>query len=221
MSTSPLDVYGEDLRTALRGAPPVTWLRYADGRRAVVDLPRWTEPARGADLALLARCRGAVLDVGAGPGRLTRALQDEGVECLGVDVAPVAVEVARLAGTYVLHASVYDAVLDGTGWSTVLLADGNVGIGGDAVALLRRCRDLLLPGGTVLVELDGPGTPTGTVQVRLESSRGDASAWFPWAHVSITDAAAVAEAAGLALHEAWESGGRWFAELRSTVVRTA
>ena len=39
----------------------------------------------------------------------------------------------------------------------VLLADGNIGIGGDPVALLTRCRDLIAPAGRVLVELDPPG----------------------------------------------------------------
>ena len=213
MRPHPLDVYGEDLRTTLGGAAPTTWLVYQDGRRLVLDLPRWVEPAHGADHALLSRCTGPVLDIGCGPGRLTRALHDRGVDCLGVDVAPVAVEVARLAGTFVLHASVYDAVLDDTGWATVLLADGNVGIGGDAVALLRRSRDLLLPGGSVLVELDGPDTPTGTVSVRLESSRGDASAWFPWAHVSVADADGVAAEAGLVVHDQLSADGRCFAEL--------
>ena len=36
----------------------------------------------------------------------------------------------------------------------VVLADGNIGIGGDPVALLRRCRELLAESGTVLLELE-------------------------------------------------------------------
>ena len=41
-------------------------------------------------------------------------------------------------------------------WDHVLLADGNIGIGGDPLRLLHRAAHLLRPGGTVLVETD-PG----------------------------------------------------------------
>ena len=212
--TSPLELYGEDLLTTARGAAPSTWLRYEDGRAALLDLPRWTGPAGGADEALLDRCTGPALDLGCGPGRLTRALVERGVECLGVDVAPVAVALARSGGMPVLHASAFDAVLDDTRWATVLLADGNVGIGGDPVALLRRGAELLTDDGRLLVELDPPGSPTRTFRARVESSSGRTSSWFPWAHVSASDAVTVARAAGLSLTEVWHAGGRWFADLR-------
>lgn len=215
MTVSPLDVYGEDLNAALSGAPAQTWLHYEDDRRTLLDLPRWTEPAQDADLDLLSRCAGPVLDIGCGPGRLTAALHARGVECLGVDVAPIAVEVARRSGVVVLHASIYDAVLDDTTWQTVLLADGNVGIGGDPTRLLRRAHDLLVPGGSVLVELDPPSVPTAAVRVRLESSSGASSGWFPWAHVSAADIDHVSEGVDLCVHDRWVAAGRWFAELRS------
>lgn len=213
--TSPLEVYGEDLLTTGSGTPATTWLQYADGRRTVLDVPRWTAPATGADGHLLARCVGATLDIGCGPGRLTRALVARGLPCLGVDVAPVAVAMARLGGTPVLHASIYDAALDPTRWDTVLLADGNVGIGGDPVALLVRCRQLLTVRGRVLAELDPPGSRTRTVSVRVESSSGRTSSWFPWAHVGAPDAGSVAAEAGLAVDRVWQDSGRWFAELRA------
>lgn len=216
MSASPLDVYGQDLHAAVAGSPATTWLRYEDDRRTVLELPRWTEPATGADLGLLERCLGSVLDIGCGPGRLTAALHARGVECLGVDVAPVAVEVARLSGVVILHASVYDEILDSTAWQTVLLADGNVGIGGDPAVLLRRSHDLLAPDGTVLVELDPPDMATSAVRVRLESSSGASSDWFPWAHVSIADIKSVATEVDLHVVDSWQTAGRWFAELRST-----
>lgn len=214
-TTSPLDVYGEDLLTAQDGVAPTTWLRYSDGRTMVLDLPRWTAPASGADTELLARCDGPTLDIGCGPGRLTRALVSRGLDCLGVDVAPVAVDLARIGGTPVLHASIYDQVLDETRWASVLLADGNVGIGGDVPALLSRCRELLLPAGRVLVELDTPDETTRTVTVRIESSSGSTSSWFPWAHVSATDVHEVAAQAQLVVADAWQATGRWFADLRA------
>ena len=212
-AVDPLEVYGEDLIAAGRGSSPLTWLRYDDGHTLLLDLPRWTAAAAGADQALLDRCTGPALDVGCGPGRLTRALVARGLECLGVDVAPVAVALARTGGTPVLHASAFDSVLDDTRWSTVLLADGNIGIGGDPVGLLARCRALLAPGGQVLVELDAPQAPTRTVRVRVESSSGRTSSWFPWAHVSARDLVAVAARAGLGTVELWSGENRWFARL--------
>ncbi len=155
-----------------------------------------------------------MLDLGCGPGRLTRALAARGLDCLGVDVAPVAVALAGRDGTPVLHASAFDPVLDDTRWGTVLLADGNIGIGGDPAALLERCRALLLPAGRVLVEVDPPGTVTRTVNARIESSRGRRSRWFSWAHLGAADVEAVARAAGLAPVEVWQTGSRWFADLR-------
>jgi SAM-dependent methyltransferase len=211
--TSPLDVYGEDLLTAQDGRPATTWLRYDDGSTVVLDLPRWTAPATGADVELLARCDGPTLDIGCGPGRLTRALVSRGLDCLGVDVAPVAVALARVGGTPVLHASIYDARLDDTRWASILLADGNIGIGGDPQRLLARCRDLLLPGGRVLVELDPPSSPTLTCVVRIESSSGSTSDWFPWAHVAAPDIDAVGRGAGLEVRDRWQATGRWFADL--------
>lgn len=212
--TSPLEVYGEDLLHARAGTPPVTWLRDTGGRRLVLDLPRWTEPADAADSALLDRCTGPALDLGCGPGRLTRALLARGLDCLGVDVAPVAVALARVGGAPVLHASAFDDVLDDTRWGTVLLADGNIGIGGDPGALLSRCRRLLAPAGRVLVEVEPPSARSRAARVRVESSSGLTSTWFAWAHVSATDIPGVALRSGLACVEVWDTAGRWFAELR-------
>ncbi len=211
--TSPLEVYGDDLLTTLAGSPPTTWLRDEDDHRVVLDLPRWTEPASGADEVLLDRCTGPTLDLGCGPGRLTRALVVRGLDCLGVDVAPVAVALARSGGTPVLHASAFDAVLDDSRWATVLLADGNIGIGGDPVRLLERCRALLTDGGQVLVEVEPPSALTRVVKVRVESSSGARSRWFDWAHVAARDITTVAADAHLCATEVWHSAGRWFARL--------
>ena len=203
---SPLELYGE----ALSGAGAV--VRYADGGARPLDVPRWTAVEAPGDAALLERCGSATLDVGCGPGRLARALLGAGVACTGVDVAPVAVALARARGAEVLQVSVHDPVLDGTRWSTVLLADGNIGIGGDPVGLLRRSASLLAPGGRVVVELDPPRSRTRRVQVRLETG-AQTSSWFAWAHVSAPDVQGVALAAGLTTAETWSDAGRHFAAL--------
>jgi hypothetical protein len=101
----------------------------------------------------------------------------------------------------------------GTGrWMTVLLADGNIGIGGDPAALLRRVGELLAPQGRAIVELEPPGSPLRRENVRL-CHAGSASAWFPWAYVGADHIVEVVEDAGLGEVEIWTVDGRWFASI--------
>ena len=71
------------------------------------------------------------------------------------------------------------APLPGEGrWCTALLADGNVGIGGDPVALLRRLRAGARPARRVVVELAPPGTEPSTGWATL-SDRGQVTRAVP------------------------------------------
>jgi len=100
---------------------------------------------------------------------------------------------------------------------TVLLADGNIGIGGDPAALLRRAGELLAPEGFALVELEPPGTPLRLEEVRL-CYAGLASAWFPWAFVGTDHIEDIARDAGLGEVETWTVEGRWFASISCHVT---
>src|SRR5579871_6390297 len=129
-------------------------LRTADGRALPLQVPRWCGPPDAADEVLLSQCRGPVLDVGCGPGRLTIALTERGVQAMGVDISRAAIDLVRQAGAPALHRSVFDP-LPGVGrWATVLLADGNIGIGGLPARLLRRCAELLSAEGRILIEAE-------------------------------------------------------------------
>jgi SAM-dependent methyltransferase len=187
----------------------------ASGRGAPLPVHMWTSDEAPGDAGLLARCRGPVLDVGCGPGRLAAALMRRGVPALGVDVAPAAVALARSRGATALRRSVYERLPGERRWATALLADGNVGIGGDPVLLLSRVRDLLAPDGALLVEADVPGSWTGSLRLRLSDDVG-VSEDFPWAVLAVEDVPAVAREAGLRSDEIWEEAGRWFV----TLVRT-
>lgn len=204
--TTALEVYGSSLDGS--DSQPLL-VRYADGRVRRLPVDLWTATEAPGDAGLLARCTGATLDVGCGPGRLVVALGSRGLPALGVDIAPAAVGLARSRGALVLARSIFAEVPGRGRWGTALLADGNVGIGGDPVGLLRRLRDLLSEDGQVLVEVDPPGCSSGPVDVCIEHA-GVASAWFSWAHLSIDHADAVVEAAGLKVLETWQDAGRWF-----------
>ena len=131
---------------------------------------------------------------------------------LGIDITPYAVDLARSSGALVMLRDVFGRV-PGTGrWMTVLLADGNIGIGGDPAALLRRAGELLAPEGHALVELEPPGSRLRCEEVRLTYA-GLASAWFPWAFVGADHIEDVARDAGLGDVETWTVEGRWFASI--------
>lgn len=186
-------------------------LRLADGHLVRLEVDRWAGPVTAADRTLLDRACGPVLDVGCGPGRLTAALHAEGTPVLGLDVLEPVPVLARTAGAPVHVGDVFAPLPDEGGWRTVVLADGNVGIGGDPARLLSRVRDLLTDDGVALVELH-PG-PAYTGQVRLEGL-GCTTAWFPWALLDGPALAEAAEDAGLRVAERWTSAGRPFAALR-------
>lgn len=208
------NLIGELYEQALAGlaAPDV---EHADGRLCPLLAQRWLT-IRPGDQSLLDRCTGPTLDVGAGPGRLTVALAERGIPALAVDVTPHAVTMARSSGALALQRDVF-GYLPGTGrWATVLLADGNIGIGGDPAALLRRAASLLKPDGEVVVEVGAPGTANRRELVRLRTPEA-AGGWFPWAWTATDRIGPLGHEAGLATTEIWSDAGRWFAALSGAV----
>jgi SAM-dependent methyltransferase len=218
--SQPTDLYAAALRSMTEPGGHRHWYaRYEDGpRRSLGEaLRRWCGTADAADQDLLDRAPGAVLDLGCGPGRLVIELARQGRQSAGVDTSRVAVRLARKAGATALCRSVFDPVPGEGAWDSVLLADGNIGIGGDPVGLLARCRELIGPGGRVLVELDAPGTGLRADRVRLERGNQRGS-WFDWAHVGADAIEGPAADAGLCVAETWERAGRRFAVLGSDVA---
>jgi SAM-dependent methyltransferase len=181
------------------------------GDRLDLGAERWWRPADTVDRAVLAAVPDPVLDVGCGPGRIVAALAGSGRMALGVDPSPMAFGHALRHGAPVLRRSVFGPLPGEGRWSTVVLFDGNVGIGGDPVALLRRCAALVRAGGRVVAELQPPGAPSGHLTVRLAVG-ADSSPWFPWARVAADRAADLAARAGLTLVRVKRHGDRWFAE---------
>ena len=173
----------------------------------------WVRGADDADRRVLGLCEGPTIDIGCGPGRMTEALSNVGHLCLGIDVVPQAVELTRGRGVSALLRDVFDRVPGEGRWQTALLADGNVGIGGDPVALLTRVRELLDPRGRIVVELMAPGIPASSGWGALEGA-AHRSRPFRWAFVGVDDVRAVAGAAGLVDAEVHEIEDRWVAVLR-------
>ncbi|ASF12559.1 hypothetical protein NBRGN_016_02200 [Nocardia brasiliensis NBRC 14402] len=217
MSGIELDVFDRAL------AGEKCWVRDTDGVRHSLPMERWlglSRADRRADLTLTRCCDGPTVDLGCGPGRLVAALLRRGVLALGVDISPTAVAITRFRGAPALRRDLFGP-LPGTGrWAYALLADGNIGIGGDPERILRRTASLLMPGGVAVVEFGRPGTGSATRQLRVES-RAHVGCWFPWATVSIDHAADLARGTGFRVLDTADVGGRHIAWLRSRRVSRA
>jgi SAM-dependent methyltransferase len=158
---------------ALQGHP--SWLDFAGTGLCELSVARWHADPDVGDEVLLDACTGPTLDVGCGPGRLVAALLGRGVQALGVDVSPEAIRRTTARGGLAIRRDVFDLLPSEGRWRHVLLADGNIGIGGDPAALLRRARTLLAPSGTVVVEVEQPGSglTVGQARVRTEGTLGE------------------------------------------------
>ncbi len=190
-------------------AAETCWLERSDGARIPLPVERWRATPAPSDEMMLAHCSGPTLDIGCGPGRLAGSLAKRGVPVLGVDISPVAIRMTLARGAVAVRRSVFDRLPGEGRWHTVLLADGNIGIGGDPVTLLRRIRDLLSPQGKAIVEVDPPGVPVHHHRVRLNGT----GTWFPWAWLGADGVEQTAQAAGLDRRWTASSGDRWFTEL--------
>jgi SAM-dependent methyltransferase len=183
---------------------------------------RWCAAADAADEEVLRRCEGPVLDVGCGPGRLVAALAARGGTALGIDVSEAAVARTLRLGGRALRRSVFEPLPDEGRWGTALLVDGNVGIGGDPVALLARIGELLRPGGLLLAETVPGRDVDERADVRLvrepygAGGTGEPSgAPFPWARLGAPALLRYAARAGWRPAGQFSADGRRFVALRS------
>ncbi|MEV5843958.1 methyltransferase domain-containing protein [Streptomyces sp. NPDC051985] len=205
----PADPYAAALRT---GQGPL-FLRRTDGWLLPLEVERWCARADPVDRAVLDRCEGAVLDVGCGPGRLVTELAFRGRTVLGIDVSAAAVEHTVRLGGQALRRSVFEPLPGEGRWGTVLLMDGNVGIGGDPGALLGRAAQLLVPGGLLIAETAAVDVDE-RADVHLTGDAHDAAgAPFLWARLGTP--ALLRYARGWEPAGQWAAGGRRFAALRS------
>ncbi|OBH03712.1 SAM-dependent methyltransferase [Mycobacterium sp. E1747] len=195
------------------------WIRHDDGELRPLPAHRWLGvrcpddvcPGDGSedafDEAVTQMCTGPTIELGCGPGRLVARLIQRGIPALGIDRSVTAIRLAGRGGAPALLGDVFDP-LPGMGlWQTVLLVDGNVGLGGDPCRILGRAAELLARGGRCVAEFDAENIGIRARWVRLESAC-EVGPWFRWASVGVDSAAALAAQVGLTLTGFRLIGGR-------------
>jgi len=119
---------------------------------------RWPKVERAATRL----ARGRVLDVGCGAGRVALELQSRGHEVVGIDVSPLALEVARRRGANDVRELPVTRIGPLLGrFDTVVLFGNNFGLMGSrrrAPWLLRRFRSITNEGARILAESVNPYT---------------------------------------------------------------
>ena len=103
----------------------------------------------------LKRCNGRILDVGAGSGCHSLALQEQGHTVMAIDISPLSVEAMRQRGVKDAQcANLFDRTFTGQ-FDTILLLMNGSGIVGKLAnfpAFFLRMKQLLAPGGQILMD---------------------------------------------------------------------
>jgi SAM-dependent methyltransferase len=186
------------------------------------------------DAIALDRCRGRVLDVGAGAGRHALALQARGLEVVAIDVSPICTELCRARG--VRDARTFDVMQLSSEpelgrFDTVLFGMQTIGVAGGVAPLIRlleRLQTCLAVDGQILVDSSALREPwegesaddsarAGEI-VLSTRYRGQFGEPFPWLYLSAAHLGEIATSAGLESSVlATVDGGEFLAALERKV----
>jgi SAM-dependent methyltransferase len=215
------DAFGRLMLDHLEGRDAVEVVERDDGDIAPSGGPaayfapprRWPSPERRA----LRLVRGRVLDIGLGAGRVALELQRRGHDVVGIDVSPLALEVARRRGVRDARLLPFERIDESLGrFDTVVMFGNNFGLFGGprrARTLLRRLLRLTSDGARILgMSVDPYGTDDShhlayhernrsrgrlPGELRLRVRHGAyCSPWFDYLIVSREEMATLAEAGG-------------------------
>jgi SAM-dependent methyltransferase len=200
------------------------WIRHEDGEVRALPAHRWLGARcrldggsadaldEDFDEAVTRMCNGPTIELGCGPARLIARLYDRGIPALGIDRSAAAIRLAGRGGAPALLSDVFEPLPWMGRWQTVLLVDGNVGLGGDPGRILGRAAELLRCGGRCVAEFESDAIGIRARWVRLESAC-DVGPWFRWASVGVDSAATLAAQVGLTLTSIRLISGRVIASL--------
>jgi 2-polyprenyl-3-methyl-5-hydroxy-6-metoxy-1,4-benzoquinol methylase len=235
MEPSSLALYGQALHDYQNGqTSAMITLRRDDGSAG--DLPvayffRTGDGFSPIDAIALENCRGEVLDIGAGAGCHSLALQERGLRVTAIDPISSAVEVMRQRG--VKDARCEDIYqFEGGPFDTALMLGHGIGMTGDLDGLdrfLEKMHGLIKPGGELLadsLDVSVSQEPSnvayrranieanryrGEIRMRFEYG-GQSGALMKWLHVDFETLQEMAAVRGWECRELhYESTGEYLA----------
>jgi SAM-dependent methyltransferase len=126
------DAFGHLLSDLVAGRPVVEVVERDDGCVFTSEPDYYLAPLRSwwpQERRAMRFVRGRVLDLGCGAGRVGLHLQSRGREVVGIDVSPLAVEIARRRGLAdVRLATLAEGLRAGERFDTILLLGNNLGL---------------------------------------------------------------------------------------------
>ena len=152
------DAFGEALLDAMTGGAGTHFLERDDGLlRAMDAAPYFTKPSEWprVEAKALESVTGRVLDIGAGAGRHSIALQERNCEPMALDVSPGAIEVCRMRGIeWTFKGSIFDLLtIPVEPFDSIILMGNNLALlqsEARATNMFKAMRRLLRPGGRVI-----------------------------------------------------------------------
>jgi methylase of polypeptide subunit release factors len=162
----------------------------------------------------LQQCRGKVLDIGAGAGSHTLALQEMGLDITALDISPKAAAIMKDRGVKnILLKDFFTLRPEAGRYDSLLLLMNGIGLAGTLDGLrtfLDQAKDLLLPGGQLIFDssdiaylYDGktpkPKDYYGEILYQYEY-RKQRSDWFKWLFIDRNTLA------GILTEKGWRMG---------------
>jgi SAM-dependent methyltransferase len=227
------DAFGEMLLRGLAGGDVTEIVERDDGHIGVGSAgpllyfaPRQAWPR--AERQALRFVRGRVLDVGCGGGRVCLEAQEKGLEVVGIDVSPGAVEASRRRGARDVRLLGIDDADESLGpFDTIVMFGNNLGLfrsPANAKRLLRRFARLTTERGRIVAATRDPyatddpdhlayhrrnrerGRPPGQVRLRVRFGT-TATRWFDYLFVSKEELAEIAAGTGWTIARTLEGDG--------------
>ena len=127
---------------------------FEDDEIPVADLFRGYEDMPELEKIALDDAQGRILDVGAGSGCHSLALKEMGKKAVAIDISPLSVEVMKSRGVDARQINLYDTSFTER-FDTILMLMNGTGIIGtldNMPAFFTRMRQLLAPGGSILID---------------------------------------------------------------------
>jgi 2-polyprenyl-3-methyl-5-hydroxy-6-metoxy-1,4-benzoquinol methylase len=232
-----MDTYSQALKNYHDGKEPFNYeIVRDDGYSSIVPLSVFFDDSGYSNIELLAldRCKGKILDVGAGAGRHSLELQRRKVNITAIDISHSAVDIMKNRGVEkIIHSDIMS--LSNVKYDTLLMLMNGIGMVENPENLdkfLLKAKQLLSKNGVIIFDSvdvlktenpkhilyreknikngDFPGQQK--LKINYAGAKGE---WFYWLHLSFEEVSQVVKKYGFAIElVSMQENGQYIAELQ-------